>query len=83
MDAWGQKLDFWEEAIEKTIDIEVKMLLELPSGTREINTKYFLEYKLAKKETNSKKNKSTGISSANIPNEKQSSSTYQKKNRNH
>ena len=78
MDAWDQELDSWEEAVEKTINVEAKALLQSSSSTRKIDSKCPQENKPAKKEEkNFAKNKSIDSAHADILSEKQSSSTNQ------
>ena len=83
-------MDSWEETVGKTVDAEVKTLLQPPSATQKINAKCLQGYRLAKKEDkDSGKNKSTNILPADISSGKQisfthqTSSTYQKKDQNH
>ena len=77
-------MDFQEEAVEKAVDTEAKMLLQPPSGTRKIDVMCLQGYKLVKiEDKNSGKNKSIDILPADVPNRKQTSSTYQKKHQNY
>ena len=83
-------MDFWDEVIEKAVNIEIKALLHPLSGIWEIDVKYFQKYKPAKKEDkNFEKNKSTYTLLADIPSRKQSQQSFthqcqtDKKNKNH
>ena len=76
--------------MEKAINVEIKALLQPPSGTQKIDAKCLQGYRPAKKEDKDfGKNKSTDIPLADILNRKQLSSTHQissthsKKNQNH
>lgn len=90
MDAHGRELDSWDKAIEKTVNVKAKTLLQPLSNTQKIDDKCLQGYLLAKKEVkNPKKNKSANSSYADMPKEKyfQQSFTHQsqssKKNDNH
>lgn len=50
LDTRGQKLDSWEEVVEKTFNVEAKTLLQLLSDTREIDSRCACGNRLAKKE---------------------------------
>ena len=64
LDIQGRELDSWEETIEKAVNIEAKGLLQTITRTQEINSRYFQGNRpKKKKEKNSKKAKSTDISS--------------------
>ena len=80
LDIRGQKLDFWKEAVKKTVDAEAKILLQPPSSTHEIDAKYLCGYRPAKKKKKDlERNKSTDTFFADVSSGKhpQQSSIYQ------
>lgn len=72
-------MNFWEEIIEKVINAEAKALLQIPTGARKINLKYFQENRPVKKEEkNSGRTKSTNTLSNDVSSNKyQQFSAYQ------
>ena len=50
LNAWGQELDSWKEAIEKAINAKVKALLQPPLSIYKINSKCLQGHKPAKEE---------------------------------
>ena len=77
VDARGWDLDSWEEAVEKAVNAEIKMLLQSSSSTHNIDSKSPWGNKLVKKEGKDTggKNNSTDSAFANKSSGKQSSST--------
>ena len=62
----GRALNSWEEAVEKTVDVKAKTLLQLPIGTQKIDSRCFRENRPAKKkEKDFEKAKSTDTLSVN------------------
>ena len=39
LDAQGRDLDSWEEAVEKAVNVETKVLLQSPANTRDIGSR--------------------------------------------
>ena len=77
LDAQSRELDSWEVTVEKSVNDEVKTILQSSSSTRNLNSKYPQKNQLAKKKADSRKNKSTDSPLADTPSGKQSSSTQQ------
>ena len=71
LDAQGRDLNSSEEAIEKTVNAEVKALLQSSSNTREMDSRYPQESKPTKKEEkDSRKTKSADFPTADTPSKK-------------
>ncbi len=74
LDNQRKNLDLWEEVVKKVINVKVKASFQLPSGIREINSRYPKGYRLTKKNKdkanwehqNGDKTKSHNLSLANI-----------------
>ena len=79
MDTRSRDLDFWEEAMEKAVNVEVKAMLQSFSITRNIYSKCPRGNRPARKEEKDSggKNKSTDSAPANTSSGKQTSSTQQ------
>ena len=78
MDTQGQDLDFWEDAVVKSVNTEVKTLLQSASSICKIDSRYCQGKKLAKKkEKDFGKAKFTDTPFADTPSRKQSSFTHQ------
>ena len=77
MDARGRDLDSWEEAVEKTVNVEAKVSLQSPASTRDIDSRCLQGNKLTKKKEKDSRNKSTNSTPADTSSGKQSSSTQQ------
>lgn len=64
-------MNFWEEAVKKAVNAEVKTLLQPLLSNRKIDTKCLREYRPAKKEEkNAGRTKSTDSPLVNMPSEK-------------
>ena len=50
LDIRGRELDFWKEAIEKVVNVEVKAMLQLSSSIRNINSRCPQKNRPVKKE---------------------------------
>ena len=72
LDTRGRNQDFWEEAVEKAVNVEAKALLQSSSSIHNMDSKCPWENKPAKKEEkdSGRKNKSTNSSSADTSSEK-------------
>ena len=77
MDTQSRDLNSWEEAMEKTVNAEVKTMLQTFSSIRDMDSRCPRENKPARKEEwdSGGKNKSTDSASTDISSEKQTSST--------
>ena len=77
LDARGKDLDSWEEAVEKAVNAEVKVLLQSSSSIRNMDSRCSRGNRPVKKDEKDSKNKSTDSASADTPSGKQSSSAQQ------
>ena len=79
IDAQSRDLNFCEEAVEKAVNAEAKVILQSSASTHNMDSRCLRENRPAKKEEKdfSRKNKSTDSPSADTSSRKQSSSTQQ------
>ena len=75
LDVRDRDLDFWDEVVDKTVDVKAKASLQAPSGTREMDSRYPRGQRPIKKEDKDSRDYEKNKFSQNPPTNTSSSGT--------